>query len=314
MGRAEIDQIVGELREAAALGLSAAARASELPPPGDAVNLVVDRPGVVRANVAAARQVLVETDRAVHGVQVGSAKLRGASIGAVMAILGGRILGQFDAFAATPRLLLVAPTIMAVERQLKVAPRDFRIWVALHEQTHRLQFAAAPWLRRLLTGQMNIIMAAEGESEGLWRALPDAVRRCGNRRPGQALSLSLASAFTSKEAAGALDRVTAVMSLLEGHADVMMDRAAPGVIASLAVIRRRFDDRRRGTPVTRLAQALIGMDAKMAQYADGARFCRQVIRRCGVPTLNLAFSEPEAMPTLNELHDPSAWMTRVSGG
>lgn len=312
-GPAEITSLVAELRAVATDVLPAVSQASGLSTPGEAETRVVDRLGIVASNIASARRIFADTDQPVTGLAKIGAVSRGATLGAVLGLLGGKILGQFDPFAPTPRLLLVAPNILATERQLQVDPHDFRTWVCLHEQTHRLQFSAAPWLQAELLTQARTLLAAEAQSEGLWRSLAQAAQQWRQRRPGQATSLSIAAALTSKEGSEALDRVTAIMSLLEGHADVMMDRAAPGLIASLPVLRRRFDARRQNSGGT-LLYKLIGMDAKLAQYADGARFCRQVLTEGGLETLNLAFSESAALPTLTELHAPKTWMARVSIG
>lgn len=309
---AEIAALVAELRAVSTDALSAASQASGLDTPSEVETRVVDRTGIIRGNIASARRIFAATDQPTGLGKVGAAS-RGATLGAVLALLGSKILGQFDPFVHPPRLLLVAPNILAAERQLRLNPRDFRTWVCLHEQTHRLQFSTAPWLGSELLAQARILLEAEGQSEGLWRSLAQAAQRWRERRPGQATSLSMAAVLTSEEGSKALDRVTAIMSLLEGHADVMMDRAAPGLITSLPVLRSRFEARRKNSGST-LLYKLIGMDAKLAQYADGARFCRQVLAEGGLETLNLAFSELAALPTVTELHSPKTWMARVSIG
>lgn len=310
---AEMRQIVAELREAAASAPALVAEAALMPETGRARELVVDRPSGVKATVGTGQAMierigLASTDPTL-GQRLQSA-FSASMVGAVMAVLGTRILGQFDPFSASPRLVLVAPNIMAVERELNLVPRDFRMWVCLHEQTHRVQFSHAPWLVDHLVGLAATIV--EGQEDGLNLAdLPARLRAAMSSDDApRADSLRVISALSNESVAEALDRITAVMSLLEGHADVMMDRAGPAVIKTLPTIRASFDKRRARGGMAGLVGKMLGMDAKMAQYRDGAEFCRVVINKAGVETLNLAFRSADDLPTITELHDPQAWLTR----
>ncbi|MGB3955137.1 MAG: zinc-dependent metalloprotease [Brooklawnia sp.] len=311
--RGERDQIVGQLRQQARRATEIIIDASGLPLAGQARELVVDRRNLVRVNVATARRLTDSLGPAPDGpLGQAAGRARGTTIGGLLASLGGRILGQYDPFGGPPTLYLVAPTIMAVERQLKVDPTDFRMWVVLHEQTHRVQFANAPWLPDHLVGLVVTMLTAD--EQPLWQNLDQRLAKIRrDRAEGRPISLRLINAVSAPELVAALDQVTAVMSLLEGHADVMMDRAGRSVIPSVATIRARFNARRARGGIHGLVNRLLGMDAKLAQYADGARFCRQVIRRGGVGLLNRVFESPATMPALPELLHPEQWYERMTG-
>lgn len=307
----EREAIVHELRADARRARGIIVEASGLTEIGQARELVVDRRSIVRANVATARTLMSELGAQPEGaLSAAAGHLRGASIGSVLALVGSRILGQYDPFGAEPTLYLVAPTIMAVERQLGVDPSDFRMWVVLHEQTHRIQFANAPWLRDHLLEQLRAVITAADEP--LWRDLGQRLTQIRqDRQDGRPASLRLANAISSPATVAALDEVSAVMSLLEGHADVMMDRAGRQVIPSVGQIRAKFDARRAKGGIFGLLNKLIGMDAKLAQYADGAKFCRHVVRLGGVELLNRTFTSPAALPSLDELLHPEQWCDRI---
>lgn len=309
----EREQIVRQLRSQAGQAAESITAASGLPLVGQTPELVVDRRNLVRANIATARHLFDEMGSAAEGrLDAAAGYLRGGAVGGALALIGSRILGQFDAFGPQPALYLVAPSIMAVERQLKVNPTDFRMWVVLHEQTHRVQFANAPWLREHLVGQMHSLVNAVDEP--FWRDLNrrlEQLRR--DKDDGRAASLRLVNAMSSPGTVAAMDEVTAVMSLLEGHADVMMDRAGRGQIRSLGAIRARFDARRQRGGVFSVVNKLLGMDAKLAQYADGAKFCRHVIKQGGTELLNRAFEGASRLPGLDELLHPEKWCERMSG-
>jgi coenzyme F420 biosynthesis associated uncharacterized protein len=125
---------------------------------------------------------------------------------------------------------------------------------------------------------------------------------------------SLLDVFSTPEQRVVMDRLTGVMSLLEGHADVVMDGVGPSVIPSVDDIRRKFNKRRKGAGyVDRLLRRLLGLDAKMAQYRDGAAFVRAVVDRVGMADFNAVWADASHLPSKAEIGDPEAWVRRVHG-
>lgn len=306
--RADADRSTGLVREHT--GLLAAERTAPV--------LVVDRPGWVIANADGFATILapvVDKLSSRKGEPTGLTKaigsrVTGAEVGALLGFLAGKVLGQFDPFhAPSGRLLLVAPNIVHVERELGVVPRDFRLWVCLHEETHRVQFTATPWLADHLLGEMHAL-AESLEPSGL---LDDGLTRiAGAVRSAREGGGSLLDLIGTPEQKEIVDRVTGVMSLLEGHADVVMDDVGPGVIPTVADIRKRFNRRRQGVGVLdRLLRRVLGLDAKMAQYRDGAKFVRAVVDKAGMAEFNAVWERPENLPSKAEIADPRAWISRV---
>jgi coenzyme F420 biosynthesis associated uncharacterized protein len=216
-------------------------------------------------------------------------------VGTVLAWVSARVLGQYDPYAEVPRLLLVAPTVAAVERSMGVDKDAFRLWVCIHEVTHRYQFGQAPWLPEHL--RTLVAQVVEAETPSLLGVL----------RGGR--SLSFAEVALGPEGRAALASVTAVMSLVEGYADVMMDRT--DAVFGVATLREKFDGRRNAPGLDAVMRGLMGLDVKHAQYTDGATFCRAVIDRVGVGGLNRVYERVENLPTSAEIADPAAWVTRV---
>ena len=303
--RGEIDLLVAELRESAERAPALIAEVSELPDPGSSRVLVLDRAGAVEAAVGTAKAMLGRFDESTGSKLIGrmQAGASGAGLGGALAILGTRILGQYDPYQDPPRLILVAPNVLQVERELNLPASDFRLWICLHEQTHRVQFENAPWLVDHIVSLAGRLMAAEDEGID-WAKLV----RLRDAKPGPEVVVQL----LGDDAEAALDEITAVMSLLEGHADVMMDRVSSEVISTVPSIRRAFN-RRRSKNLPKLSQ-MIGLETKLTQYQDGAKFCSRVIAAAGVSQLNRAFERPENLPTIAELHDSAAWISRVSDG
>jgi coenzyme F420 biosynthesis associated uncharacterized protein len=288
--------------------------------------IVVDRPGWAAANVQGFQVLLapVVTKLAAKRGQPGpitravGAKVSGAQIGLILSYLAGKILGQYEIFlpagAGQGRLTLVAPNIVAAERGMGVDPHDFRLWVCLHEVTHKAQFTAVPWLRDHLQAEItDYIDATELDAAALLKRLLSAVGSLAEAIRGDE-SVSLVEAVQTPAQRKILDRVTAVMTLLEGHAEYVMDAVGPQVVPSVGKIRKVFDQRRKQmTPFDRAVRQLLGLDAKMRQYAEGHAFVRTVVEQVGMEAFNTIWTSPETLPTRDDIKDPDAWIARVLG-
>jgi coenzyme F420 biosynthesis associated uncharacterized protein len=284
---------------------------------------VVDRKDWTAVNIAGMREVIVPLVTRLSGDKqpgpfadaVGS-RVTGAQAGAVLAYLSGRVLGQYEVFSSDPgQLVLVAPNIVDTERKIGAEPRDFRLWVCLHEVTHRTQFTAVPWMRGYFLGEVQAFVDASQAGgdhilERLRRGigtLSDALRDPDSR----ASVIDLVQTPAQK---AVLDRLTALMTLLEGHAEFVMDGVGPEVIPTVEQIRSRFNQRREsGNPLEKAMRRLLGIEVKMRQYAEGRKFVHGVVERVGMPGFNKIFSSPLTLPRLDELNDPDAWVARVHG-
>jgi coenzyme F420 biosynthesis associated uncharacterized protein len=335
--RGEIRALVEELRAAAARAVDPVAQTARMhTPPGAPGPLVVDRAGWIRANAAsmgamlapvlddvvarkraADREHAAVTGRSVPelgaAAQSISGKVTGTEVAGVLSWVSTKVLGQYDlAPQGTPALLFVAPNILAAERELDVHPGDFRLWVAMHEETHRVQLTAVPWLRQHIIDRARSV-GAEVMPE------PDQVgtrlREIAAQLPGVLTGAQdITQVLATPQQRERLAEVTAVMSLLEGHADVVMDDVGPQIIPSVARIRARFTERRKGAGnVDKMLRRLLGLEAKMKQYRDGAVFVRAVTDKVGVEGFNRVWESPETLPRAAEIPDPDAWVTRVHG-
>lgn len=301
-------EVVAALRTASARAEDLVRETAQLQAPkGLAPVLVVDRPTWLRANVDSVRGLFAGASIVPNRL---GGKFTGAELGTVLSWLGTKVLGQFDPFhkgvGERGRLLLVAPNVVKAERELHVDVAEFRLWVCLHEETHRVQFTQNNWLAdHVRSLALRMIDALDFTSP----AIGDIVERI---RRGER-NLTVLDVIPAGQPRQLIDQISAVMSLLEGHADVIMDRVGPRVIPSVAMIRHRFDARRNGVGLDKLIRRLIGLDVKMAQYRDGARFCRHVIERVGIEEFNRVFTSPNTLPTAAEMSDPQLWVTRMGG-
>jgi coenzyme F420 biosynthesis associated uncharacterized protein len=292
---------------------------------------VVDRPGWIRANVDGFRVVLEPLVEQLRNRQnadesrtsvlsnVGS-RITGIQAGLILSYLSSRVLGQYELFlppsddgTSAGRLTLVAPNIVMIERELEVDPHDFRRWVCLHEETHRLQFTAVPWLRDYVQGQMTeFLLASEldpGAILGRLRSAADAVTASVRGGDGS----SLLDVVTSPAQREIMDRLTAVMTLVEGHGDYVMDAVGPQVVPSVAQIRERFSARRGSAGrIEQTLRRLLGIDLKMKQYAEGSKFVKTVVEEAGMAAFNKVWTSPDTLPTRDELAHPDQWLDRVA--
>ena len=284
--------------------------------------VVVDRAEWIDSNVAAMGEVLAlwpgaheRHEEASATAQAIGPRANAVQLGAALGWLSGKVLGQYEALADPGRLLLVAPTIVDVQRTLEVDRRDFGLWVCLHEETHRVQFGAVPWLADHFRGLIAKALAAFDDSsfgDRLFAIIGEVLEAFVQRRTPDVIS-----AAQTPEQRVVLDEITGLMSVLEGHADVVMDEVDTAIIPTVAEIRRRFDGRRASQASVRGADSLwrkaLGMDAKMAQYREGALFVRALMDDGGMATVNRVWDNPGNLPSIEEVRDPSAWLTRIRG-
>ena len=323
--RSEAESEVEAIRAAARAAREPVAETARMTTPDDAPDaLVVDRATWISVNADSMSAMLDPTFDAMVAKRGGSTpnatalafggKVTGAEAGGLLAFMASKVLGQYDlAPGGTPALLLVAPNILSVATELDVDREDFRRWVCMHEETHRVQFTANPWLRDHMVDQaraLAIDLAPDPDrlhelAGRVAEKLPDLFREG---------STGLADLFTTPEQREKLAGLTAVMSLLEGHADVVMDDVGPRHIPTVAQIRARFTERRKGAGAPdRLLRRLLGLEAKMRQYRDGAVFVRGVQEKVGVEGFNAIWSSPDTLPLAPEIEDPAAWVRRVHG-
>jgi coenzyme F420 biosynthesis associated uncharacterized protein len=303
---------------------------------------VVDRPGWIRANVDGFRVVLEPLVEQLRERAPGSggssgsrspgavmtavgSRVTGIQAGLILAYLSSRVLGQYELFLppeASPvdgaqpgRLTLVAPNIVMVERELGVDTHDFRRWVCLHEETHRLQFTAVPWLRDYVQSQMTkFLLASELDPAAILQRLRSAAdAMAGAVRGGDGGSLIDAVATPAQREI--MDRLTAVMTLVEGHGDYVMDAVGPQVVPSVAQIRERFSARRGSSGrIEQTVRRILGIDLKMKQYAEGSRFVREVVDEVGMASFNKVWTSQDTLPTKAEFAQPHDWVERVVSG
>jgi coenzyme F420 biosynthesis associated uncharacterized protein len=320
---AEARAAVTMLRDLAREAVGPVREVTGLVAPETSTAVVVDRSGWIASNVNGMRVVLSMWDDFAEKTEAAPAVVRSLGsrgtalqLGAVLGWMSGKVLGQFETFtdADQPRrLLLVAPTIVSVEQQLEVPSRDFRFWVCLHEETHRVQFGAVPWLAEYLAGRLVDLFEASdlGARETLQKLVAFTYALIRSLRSDS--DVSVIESIQTPEQKVIFDELTALMSLLEGHADVVMDDVGPAVIPSVALIRERFTTRRQqpGTLDT-IARKALGMDAKMRQYSDGAAFVRHVVDQVGMDGFNRVWTSPAHLPSRLEIHEPDAWLDRVT--
>jgi coenzyme F420 biosynthesis associated uncharacterized protein len=307
------------------------------PSAGPTRGRVIDRPGWVSVNVSSFQRLLGPTleklaerkkpsvlaslpgwvENGANGV---GRSMSGAQLGFVLGWMSTRVLGQYDLLlsddsaAEQDVVYFVGPNVAALERKFGFQPKEFRLWLALHEVTHRFQFTGVPWLGsyfRSLVDQGLEPLAADP------RRMLDAVRRAADEiRAGRSPleDAGVIGLVAGPEQLEAIRRIQALMSLLEGHGDVTMDRAGaeavPGAKRFSAVLHARREQTR---GPARLLQQLLGIEAKFRQYAEGERFIRAVEEAGGPGLLSRVWQGPEWLPTMAEIRDPLRWVARVDG-
>ncbi len=321
------DPLVADFEELTAEAEALVAEATGLVSQSGAARArVTDRAGWVRANLASFRRMLAPlTDRLGDRMPKSPAAakvtrtLTGVEVGALLGWMSTRVLGQYDLLivdddSASEQDLVyyVGPNVVALEQRFGFPPREFRLWLALHEVTHRAQFTGVPWLRGHF---LSLVEASLGSIEPDPKRFVSALRRAAEEVRSGRNPLDeggLVALLATAEQQELLSRIGGMMSLLEGHGDVTMDRAGADRIPSAPRFGRVLHERRaQASGPAKLVQKLIGLDAKFKQYEQGERFIRTVEALGGPDELARAWERPEHLPTLAEIRDPAAWMRRI---
>ena len=235
-------------------------------------------------------------------------------MGLLLGFLSRHVLGQYELVLPSSEgegeICLPAPNILEFERRRQLRPSEFRFWVALHESTHRLQFAGVPWLRSYFLGLASGLVSFSRPDRSRLALLASRIRRGGLRAGSPLGEAGLLGLMASPDELRSIDRVQALMSLLEGHGHAVMDRIGARELVSW----RRMAglvSRRRRSPRAAALMRLAGLEMKMRQYEEGKEFISAVERRAGWGAVDLAWQSPEALPTRAEIADPEAWLVRV---
>lgn len=287
---------------------------------GDPEVAVVGRRAWVENNVASFGTLLAPAEERLakqNGVGASIAgRVMGAEMGAVLGFLARRVLGQYELVLPSPdrefgdTVLFVGANILGMERQQEFRPSEFRFWVALHECTHRLQFLGVPWMRPYFLGLVKELIAATKPEPGRMSRLAGEVREAAAAGRPVVDEAGIFGLFASPDQREIMNRVQALMSLLEGHGHVIMDRIGARELVSQRRMSAVLKARRRD-PRTAMLMRLIGLEMKLRQYELGERFIMTVERKAGWHALDAAWIGPEFLPTLEEINEPEQWLARI---
>jgi coenzyme F420 biosynthesis associated uncharacterized protein len=295
---------------------------TRLPWPGEPTVEVVSRAEWARTNIdafgilLAPAEAKLTTGRRGLGARL-AGRLMGAEVGALVGVLSRRVLGQYELVLPSgdgelgDTVLFVGGNVLAMERQHEFRPAEFRFWVALHECTHRLQFKGVPWLRDYFMGLVADLIEASVPEPGRMSRLAAELRDAAREGRPVIDEAGLVGLLATPDQRALIDKVQALMSLLEGHGHVVMDRIGARTLVTQDRMSRVLKMRRKD-PRMAAFMRLVGMEMKLKQYEMGERFIHVVERQAGFEALDRAWSEPAALPTLVEIKDPQQWLERVA--
>ena len=297
--------------------------------PGPGRAEVLDRAGWVEANVASMRRMLAPLTSRIgermsrSPIAPMGRRIAGTEMGVLLGYLSQRVLGQYDLLvpddAATDptvgdAVYYVGPNVLMLEKRYAFPPLDFRRWIALHEVTHRAQFTGVPWLKGFFLSLVErSLTMVDPDPRRLAQAMvraADEIRR--GRNPLD--EGGLVGLLASPEQRGVLAEVQALMSLLEGHGNSVMNELGRAHVEGQERMARVLQARRRSRGMTGVLHKLLGIDSKMRQYEVGEAFVAAVEREGGPRAIDAAWRGPESLPTAEELTYPQGWLARVGAG
>jgi coenzyme F420 biosynthesis associated uncharacterized protein len=295
---------------------------------GSARGRVTDRAGWVHANVASFRRLLGPLAAKMtaasdgKGVRVPlsvSRRVSGVQVGLLLGWMSSRVLGQYDQLIVEDDhpedqdiVYYVGPNVAAIEQRYGFPPREFRLWIALHEVTHRAQFTGVPWMRGHFLSLLNgTVEGFDPDPKRLLEALRRSVDgiRAGHNPLDEGGLITL---LATPEQLVVIRQIGGLMSLLEGHGDITMDRAGAERVPNAAAFSAALHERRQQKGMTKIVSALVGLDAKLRQYEQGERFIEAVEQAGGRDLLDRVWRGPQWLPDWPEIRQPRAWIERTT--
>lgn len=293
--------------------------------PGSPTTNVIDRPEWIDRNVSTFTQLteparrrleerMADSGFAGQSATMAAERMMQAEMSAVLSLLSRRVLGQYELVlpgSEGDSVAFVGPNLLQMERTHQFNPSEFRFWVALHELTHRAQFKGIPWMKDYFLSLVTELVEQSNPEPGrLGRIMEELTTR---RNAGKPLidERGLFGLFATPEQNAVVDRVQALMSLLEGHGHVVMDRLGAEHLRTQERMSRVLKTRRHDKRTAAFFR-LTGLEMKFRQYKLGERFVLEVEKQAGWETLNLAFRGASSLPDLSEIDHPSRWLRRVA--
>ena len=289
---------------------------------GEARAKVVDRSGWIRANFSSLKRLLkpvMAEDSATKKASI-SSRVAALEIGAVLGWMSTRVLGQYDLLVLDNEDLkdqdlvyYVGPNICAIERRYAFDSDGFRLWLAIHELTHRAQFTGVSWMREhylsLVKNLLQEVQIATDQSKEKTNSKIKLLKDSGNSRFTE---FKMSNFFTAMDQKDSVKDIAALMTLLEGHGDVIMSRAGKGHVRNQERFEKVVSQRRKSASgVTKIFQKLIGIEAKLAQYEEGEEFIYAIEELEGIDFLNTVWEHPDNLPKLEEIKEPNLWISRI---
>jgi coenzyme F420 biosynthesis associated uncharacterized protein len=332
-----LERLARDLSEAVPRAERLVAEASGIPAPPPVTWGLIDRVEWVEANIAGMTSLLRPLAEIVGRkmeslplpARLAQTALISVEVGVLLGYVSRRVLGQYDLLVTDAKvepsrrrrargrgdavLLFVGPNIVETEQRFGFVPDDFALWVALHEVTHRFQFDGVPWLRRRFLDLVGSYLGSVNlDARTLAGRLRAAVGTLASRHvPPE--EKNPAYLLASPEQKQVLNEIQALMAVVEGHGNFVMDSIGARVIPSFPRMRHTFERRRQQTRgLQRAIQYVIGLEMKLRQYDLGQRFCDAVASMNGAAALQELWIAPENLPTMAELREPERWLRRVA--
>lgn len=292
---------------------------------GTARAAVVNRQGWVDANVSSMRHLVGPLTERMGARMLKSPvggvgrRVAATELGMLLGWFAQRVLGQYDLLVPDDdgnldddTVYYVGANVLALEKRFAFRPRDFRLWIAIHEVTHRAQFTAVPWMRDYFLGLVKqALSTVDADPRRVVRAILRAVDELRNGK-NPLDEGGIVGLLATDEHRGVLSQVQALMSVLEGHGNRVMNELGRVHVDGQARMANVLHARRRTQGASGLVHKLLGLETKMRQYEVGETFIEAIEREAGSHALDPVWRGPENLPTLDELASPSTWLARVA--
>lgn len=238
----------------------------------------------------------------------------GLQAGSMVGHLASRSLGQYDLPIPRPpadELVLIDRNVRDFGQEWSLPLDDLRLWICLSDVTMHAVIGV-PHVRERLWSLLDRHVSSfaidtssiEQAFESIDPMDPDALQ--------QALGdpSALLGAIQSETKNALLPELSALVAVVVGYVDHVMDSAGESLIGSYSMITEALHRRRvEATAADSFVDNLLGIAVGREQYERGEEFVRGVLERGG--DLNRLFMSADDLPTPNEVDAPGLWLARI---
>ena len=240
----------------------------------------------------------------------------GSQLGAALAQLAGEVLTSTDIgipLGPDGVAALLPDAIEQFATGLERRSSEVMVFLAVREAAHHRLFTQVPWLRQRLLATVEEFARGIRVDSAALEEMARQIDPTDAESMERLMRSGLLEPQTTAEQKAALNRLEALLALVEGWVDVVVADAVqerlPGADALRETLRRR---RASGGPAEQTFATLVGLKLRPRKLRAAAEVWRALGEQRGCEGRDGLWSHPDLLPTAEDLDDPAGFAERAA--